>query len=64
MSRSSVSEEDEPLMNVTPNGEPSHNGSGPLNWLGLAAHPAIIVHAAAGTALHDCTAAVLLRQFR
>ena len=36
VSRSSISDEEEPVMNVTANGEEPENGngSGPLSWLG------------------------------
>ncbi|CAL5229603.1 g12963 [Coccomyxa viridis] len=34
VSRSSISEEEEPVMNVTANGEQPENGSGPLSWIG------------------------------
>ena len=52
-----MSEEDEPLMNVTPSGERSHNGSGPLHWLGGDAHPATTrMCTATGIALHGRTA--------
>ena len=37
MSRSSISDEEEPVMNVTANGEDPQNGngSGPLSWIGI-----------------------------
>ena len=39
MSRSSVTEDEEPLMNVTNNSDSSHEGNGnggPLSWIGMA----------------------------
>ena len=38
MSRSSVAEDEEPLMNVTSNSDSTHEGNGnggPLSWIGM-----------------------------